>query len=48
MFQVLNDLSMAVYSYPANQLIGKTIDLVKMHFALKSSIVTNIPMKVKS
>ncbi|XP_011402687.2 PREDICTED: protein asunder homolog isoform X2 [Amphimedon queenslandica] len=43
--QISNDLSVSVYSYHAKELIVKTIDLVKTHFTLKSTSVTNIPMK---
>jgi hypothetical protein len=42
---IASDVSISVYSYPANQLIVKTLDLVKYQYGLKSTIITNIPMK---
>ena len=45
--QITNDLLVSVYSHHAKELIVKTIDLVKTHFTLKSTSITNIPMKVQ-
>ena len=35
-----------VYSFPGPLLLDKCVHLAKMHFNLKSTIITGIPMKV--
>lgn len=44
-YTLFSDLSMSVHSYFSNQLMYKSIELVKTHFGLKSTLISNIPMK---
>ncbi len=40
-------MSSVVYSFPATLLLEKAMHLAKMHFDLKFTIITGIPMKVR-
>lgn len=46
-FQLSSSVSSVVYSFPATLLLEKAMHLAKMHFDLKSTIITGIPMKVR-
>ena len=39
-------VSAVTYSFPARLLLDKCISLAKLHFGLRSTIITGIPMKV--
>lgn len=43
--QVSSQVSSVVYSFPGRILLEKCISLTKLHFNLKSTIITGIPMK---
>lgn len=45
--QLSSQVSSVVYSFPGPILLDKCVHLAKMHFNLKSTIITGIPMKVR-
>ena len=45
--QLSSVVSGVTYSFPATLLLEKAMHLAKMHFDLKSTIITGIPMKVR-
>ena len=45
--QIHLDLSVSVHSFVCNKLTDMSINLVKDHFGLKSTLISNIPMKVR-
>ena len=44
--QMSPDCFLNLYIHDARNLVGGTLDLVKEHFNLKSTVITNIPMRV--
>ncbi len=47
LLQLSSVVSCVTYSFPATLLLEKAMHLAKMHFDLKSTIITGIPMKVR-
>lgn len=46
--QLSSAVSSVTYSFPATLLLEKALHLAKMHFDLKSTMITGIPMKVSA
>ncbi len=43
--QLSSQVASVVYCFPAKLLLDKCVSLTKLHFNLKSTVVTGIPMK---